>query len=117
MPTHEVLALYVDGPLAEHPRRLGPMLEHGTQVTLLLSDGSVADITLCLDCAQGLMPAMYPALWRSCIARSDLSLQLAHRSDNERRVAFTHLHSLWPIGQVGRRREAGEGRLTVDRRR
>ena len=115
-PVYEVREMYVEGPLAEHPRRIGPMLEHGTQVTMLLTDGSTADVTMCLTCAQALRPAMYPALWRACVERAALSLRLAGRSDNDRRVTLAHLRALWPMAQVGRRREAGDGLLKVDRR-
>src|SRR5574341_2292917 len=106
-PVYEVRDTWADGPLAGHPRRLGPMLDTGTQVTLLLSDGSQADVALCLDCARHLRPEFYSALWRACLRRQDLSLELAGRSMNERKAALAHLRARWPLGRVGHRREIG----------
>lgn len=113
---YEVYDRWTDGPLAGHPRRLGPMLEHGTQVEVLLSDGSTADIAMCLPCAQALVPEAYSALWRACVRRQNLSLQLAGRSANERKVAHAHLARLWPLALLRRRREVGDGVLGMDRR-
>lgn len=102
-------------PLDGHPIRLGAMLEHGTQIELLLSDGSEADVAFCLPCAMNLTPEMYPRLWRLCLDRMEIALGLAGRSDNERLAAMAKFDAVWPMAIVRKRREA-EGMLAVDRR-
>jgi len=98
-----------------HPVRLGAQLEHGTQVTFLLANGSEADVSLCRDCAGNLRPEHYREMWRACVLRGDVSLALAGRSANERRVAWATMLARYPIAQVRRRHEV-DGILAIDRR-
>lgn len=113
---YEVREVWTEGPLTGHPRRLGPQLDHATQVTFVLTDGSQADVTFCDDCARALEPAHYRALWLRIVERQDLSLTIAGRGDNDRRLSRTALLEKYPVGVVGRRREVGDGQLGVDRR-
>lgn len=104
-------------PLHGHPTRLGPMLEHGTQVTLLMSDGSEADVSFCLPCATHLTPATYQRAWLACVERGDLSAQVMRRSPNARVVAYARALAVWPMAVVRWRRVNEEGRAVLDRRR
>ncbi len=116
-PVYEIKAFRADSghPLDGHPVRVGPMLDHGTQVEFLLSDGSEIDVAMCFDCATSLRPAMYQRLWRACIDRQRIAMELAGKSPNEIAVALARLEAVWPIGLLRKRREA-EGMLVVDRR-
>lgn len=114
---YEVREYWGEGLLAGHPRRLGRMQEHGTQVTFLLSDGSEADVTFCIDCALRLEPEDYAAAWEACVERTDLSARVASWSPNQRTAAIAHLMGLWPVAVVRRRREGAEPQtLIMDRR-
>lgn len=117
--TYDAVAYCVDegSPLHGHPVSVGRQKVSGTLVVFLLSNGSTADISFCLDCAQALTPADYPALWTCCCNRSRLSLQLAERSLNEQKVKDAAFCALWIMARVGKCRESVDpGVLMVDRR-
>lgn len=99
------------------PRRVNRPLPRATQVMLLLSDGSIADITFCIDCANELRPAHYMAVWNACTDRLALSLRLAGRSANEQKAHLAAAAAVWPIAMAGKRCEGLEpGSLLIDRR-
>lgn len=116
-PAYEVLVTrdQPGHPLDGAPKRRGAMLDAGTQVEFLMSDGAEADITFCTTCAANIEPAHYQPIWRACIAAAEVQLRLAGKSDNERVAALAALMAIWPMALVRRRHEA-EGTLTVDRR-
>lgn len=105
-----VLETIPAGPLAGHPRRLGPPTAAWTQVEWLLSDGSEADVECCVDCAASLTPADYGPLWRACVARSVLSFQAQGRwPSTAARLAITRLMQTRPMAvRLWRRLRPGE---------
>ncbi len=108
-----------DGPpeFAGTPRRISRPLESATQVMFLMSDGSIADVTFCIECAGQLRPEHYSAVWGACADRLLLSLRLAKRSDNECKAHLAASMAVWPIGVAGKRCEGVEpGSLMIDRR-
>jgi hypothetical protein len=113
---YEVRDTFAEGPLAGHPRRLGPMLDHGCQVTFQLADGALADVACCVDCANALTPADYQAIWDRVVERVALSSRLARQSDNQRRATITAYRRRYPVAVVGRRCESEPGVLALDRR-
>ena len=114
---YEVKQTWEEGPLAGSPRRLGQMLENGCQVELLMSDGSEADITFCIDDANAITPADLPAIWAACLDHLDLVLQLSGKSDNERRAHVAAAMRVYPVAILRKRREGTQpGMLMVDRR-
>lgn len=92
------------------------MLDTGTQVEVLLNDGSFADLAFCRPCADEFRPEHYRRAWLALVDRGDVSLRLAGRSENAQRHARAAYLRQWPIAVV-RRRRAVEGILVVDRRR
>ena len=104
-------------PLDGHPRRVGPMLESGTQVEVLLNDGSYADLAFCRPCADEFRPETYRRAWLALVERGDVSLRLAGRSETARRAARAAMLSQWPVATLRRRRVGEEGIPVVDRRR
>ena len=72
-------------PLDGHPTRVGPMLDSGTQVEVLLNDGSVAHLTFCRPCADEFRPATYHRAWLALVDRNDVSMRLSGRSENAQR--------------------------------
>lgn len=116
---YEVLETYPsDDPFVPNePRRLGAALECHTQVEFLLSDGSEADVSFCVTCAEKLRPADYPRVWDACCVRGDVDNQRAGRSLNARKVAWARLQHVWPLGVLRWRRHApASGLMVVDRR-
>ena len=114
---YEVKQTWEEGPLAGSPRRLGPMLEHGCQVELLMSDGSEADITFCVTDATAITPDDLPAIWSACLDHLDLVLQLSGKSDNERRAHVAAAMRAYPVAILRKRREGVvPGMLVIDRR-
>lgn len=111
-----------DSPLHGTPVRLGPMLERGCQIELLMSDGSEASIACCLDCAGAITPADYQRIWETCIDAADFYSR--GRSTNERAFLLRQQMAVWPIALVRKRRESpgawgvptGPGGLVIDRR-
>lgn len=114
---YEILECHVGGPLDGHPKSLGPQRECGTQIEFLLSDGTEADITCCIDCAGRLLPQDYQSIWEAIIDRVDLSCRLAKQSENERRRAVAQYTRIWPVALLRCRVVDPEtNSLRVDRR-
>ena len=114
---YQVLGVQETGPLAGHPNRLGPMLECGVQVEFLLSDGSEADVTCCVECAKTLTPEDYQRVWETCLARGIQSFEVAGRPRREMLAAMLPLFQLWPVAVKLWRREAPEiNRLVLARK-
>lgn len=99
---------------AGRPGALGPMKECGTQIGMLLSDGSVCDLTFCRSCAGQLAPADYAGLWRAILAATETDL--AGQSPNTIRERLGRLSGLWPLGPIYQRRLLLDGRIELDRR-
>lgn len=98
------------------PTILGSQLECGTQVEFLLSNGSEAGVTFCLDCANALTPADYGLVWQTCL-EANLRV-LARRPRNQIIAALNSYGPLWIVAKVRKRRESGQPdrQLVVDRR-
>ena len=95
--------------------RVGPMLEHGTQVELLLSDGSCAHLDFCVECADRFGPADYQAAWDAVLDATALSL--ASRRPNEQRRGLLGMMRVWPLAVLRwRRQDPATGDLVLDRR-
>lgn len=105
-----------EGPMKGHPVRVGPQLECWTQIEFLLSDGTEADITFCIDCAKKVKPEHYQVIWGACIDRFNMGFSISNRSANERKAGLLHLMRIYPIALLRLRRVDQEGRLVVDRR-
>lgn len=104
-----------DSPRHGHPCRLGPMLEHGTQIVFQMSDGSEGAVAFCVTCAGRLTPGDYPAVWH--LIRESNALSLADRPRNEQIESHQHFEALYPVAVLCWRREDQEaGRLMIDRR-
>lgn len=97
------------------PLAIGAAEEHQTQIEFLLSDGSEADVTFCLECAGEVRPEHYPAIWRACI--DAFAAELGGRSPNERTAKLAAYQQKWIVGQLRKRRHDPEsGQIVVDRR-
>jgi hypothetical protein len=116
---YEILEVRVEPghPMDGWPLRMGRPLDHQTQIELLMSDGSEADILFCLACAKKVTAVDYMAIWQACIEANDLVLSVAGRSENERKMHRAKMMAIWPV-TVGllRRHDATTGLLIVDRR-
>lgn len=100
-----------------HPQRVGAMKPEGTQIELLMSDGSAINVTFCIECAQAVTPAVYGVIWRLCIERTLLSLRAAGRRENDLRMQNLGMTRLYPVALLRKLREGVEaGTLVVDRR-
>ena len=118
-PVYEILETSSD----DEPRRLGLMQAHGTQVELLLSDGSVAHFDFCGDCAARLQPEHLAAVWETNVARTDEFCRLAGRREAQRRAMVRAVARVFPVGVTRWRRQdramigvVPDG-LVLDRRR
>lgn len=122
-PTYDILETIVAGPRAGEAGRVGLMLESGTQVEVMLSDGSVCHFDMCVECATALQPEHLAALWATNVARVDELCRLAGRRENQRRAQVRHVARLFPVGVTRWRRQDRElvgvvpDGLVVDRRR
>lgn len=95
--------------------RLGAMLDSGTQVEFLLSDGTCAHLDMCVDCATALQPEDYLAAWDAVLDRTAERLRDAR--PNERRRKLGRLARVWPMAVLRwRRQDPATGRIVVDRR-
>ena len=95
--------------------KLGPMLETGTQVEFLLSDGSSAHLDFCVEDAMRLQPEDYLAAWDAVLDRTE-ELATALRP-NERQRAIQQAARLWPIAVLRwRRQDPSTGQVVIDRR-
>jgi hypothetical protein len=104
-----------DSPLLNHPIRVGPMKEHGTQIEFLLSDGSQADISCCVDCAAAIRPEDYQTIWQAVIDRAVISLR--DRPANERRRLLAQYTRIFPLALLAWRRPHGDWpQMVLDRR-
>ena len=101
-PMYEIRETHPGG----RPKKLGPMLESGTQVEFLLSDGSEVALSFCRPCADALTPADYQPIWERVIAAADPT----HPG------GAPLLRTKWPVAQVRRRREVAPGVVGMDRR-
>lgn len=91
------------------------MLDHGTQVEFLLSDGTEADVTFCVDCAGQLAASDYHPLWSAVIEVTDRLLKF--HSSNDRRRGLSRMQRQWPLAVLRWRRESPvTGAMVVDRR-
>lgn len=94
---------------------LGRMLDSGTQVECLMSDGSCVHIDMCVGCAMRLEPEDYLAAWEAILDRTEVYAQ--RRRPNERQRAIQHLARLWPMAVLRwRRQDPTTGALVIDRR-
>jgi hypothetical protein len=95
--------------------RLGPMLDEGTQVEMLLSDGSCVHLDFCVGCASKLTPDDYLDAWEAVLDRTEE--RLATTRPNERQRKVQHLARLWPMAVLRwRRQDPATGRIVPDRR-
>ena len=122
-PVYDVLERFVSGPCIGEASRLGAMEEHGTQVEIKLSDGSVAHFDFCVDCATKLRPEDLRAVWETHVARTDEFARQAGRRENQRRAMVRAAARVFPVGVTRWRRQDREkiglvpDGLVVDRRR
>ena len=103
-------------PLAGEARRIGLMLDTGTQARFLLSDGSTVDLTFCLPCVEGLKFVDYGPLWQAVIDRNDLALAVAARSPAIRAHARATMAAVFPLAVLARARLSPDGLRILDRR-
>lgn len=114
---YEIRSVYdAPHPLAGHPKALGPPLPNQTQVRFLLANGTTADVAFCLDCAAALEPDDFWPIWRACVARNDLALKLAGRSETVRRADWLAMSEWFPLAIVARRTASPDGLPMMDRR-
>ena len=99
---------FVSGPCVGEASRLGAMQEHGTQVEIKLSDGSVAHFDCCVDCATNLRPEHLWAVWETHVARTDEFARQAGRRDNQRRAIVRAAARVFPVGVLRWRRQDRE---------
>lgn len=122
-PTYDVLETFAEGPRAGEPSRLGLMTPEGTQVEIMLSDGSVAHFDFCVECATKLIPENLAAVWDTHVARTDECARLAGRRDNQRRAMVRAAARVFPVGVIRWRRQDREligavpDGLVIDKRR
>lgn len=122
-PTYEILETFVEGPRAGEARRVGPMLPHGTQIEIMLSDRSVAHLDLCLDCAAHVQPEHLLTMWDRVVDRTDDLARIAGRRDSQRRALVRQVARVYPMGAARWRRQDRDligvvpDGLTIDRRR
>ena len=123
LPTYDILETMTAGPRAGEAGRVGLMLESGTQVEILLSDGSLCHFDMCVECATHLGPGDLAALWTTHVARINALCRIAGRRENQRRAIVRAAARLWPVGVTRWRRQDRElvgvvpDGLVVDRRR
>src|SRR3990167_10310951 len=82
-PVYDVREVFGPGPLEGEPSRVGLMTEEGTQVEILLSDGSVCHVDFCVPCATHLRPEDLWTVWQKNVERTDELERLAGRRDNQ----------------------------------
>lgn len=122
-PVYDILETIVEGPQAGEAARLGLMQEHGTQVEIMLSDGSVCHFDFCVECATHLRPEDLAAVWGTHVSRTDEFCRLANRRENQRRAHVRTQARLFPVGVLRWRRQdraligVVPNGLVVDRRR
>lgn len=122
-PVYDVLERFVSGPCVGEASRLGAMEAHGTQVEIMLSDGSVAHFDFCVECATRLRPEDLWAVWDTHVARTDDFARQAGRRDNQRRAMVRAAARVFPVGVLRWRRQDREkiglvpDGLVIDRRR
>ena len=124
-PTYDIRETIAEGPLAGQPARVGLMLETVTQVELMLSDGSVCHVDLCITCATDLRPEHLLALWETNVRCTDEMAKIAGKRDSQRRAEVRRAARLYPVGVVKWRRQdrdlamtrAVPDGLVIDRRR
>lgn len=88
------------------PRKIGRMLETGTQVDFLLSDGSEVSLTLCRPCADALTPEDYQPLWARIIEAADPT----HPG------GAPYLAMRFPVARLRRRYSPEPGKVVIDPR-
>lgn len=100
----EVIEFFPPGhPLDGRARRLGPPLECAERVTLLLTDGTTADVTVCADCQD----IDLAHLWRECLGAfrfEEDNRQALGVHPNPGVITFlNHVMQQVPVGVLGRR--------------
>lgn len=64
-PVREIVSKHTEGPRKGDPKQLGKWFDNGYRVTFLLSDGSIADITLCKECLDGGIENIFDEIWKA----------------------------------------------------
>lgn len=124
-PVFDVLETIAEGPLAGQPARIGLMNDAGTQVEVMLSNGSIAHVAMCVPCATNLQPESLLPLWQTNIARTDAMARIAGKRDSQRRAEVRRVARLYPVGVIRWRRQdrdlavsrAVPDGLVIDRRK
>lgn len=124
-PVYDILETFAAGPCAGEAARVGLMQEHGTQVELMLSDGSICHFDFCVDCATNLQPEHLLDLWETHVRRTDEFARIAGRRNVQRRAIVRAAARVFPVGVVRWRRQDRElatlravpDGLVIDRRR
>lgn len=121
-PVYEILETFAAGPREGDARRVGLMQEHGTQVEILLSNGSISHFDFCVDCAAKLTPANLWDVWQRNVERVEDFTRVGHR-EAQRRAILRAVARVYPVGVLRWRRQDRErvgavpDGLVVDRRR
>lgn len=111
--------------LAGEPRRVGRMLDCGTQIEFMLSDGSLHPLTFCLDCSATILPDDYPAIWDTVVSAWERSITNDHReaigakpwTDEQREKYRRRFYPLWIVGRLWNRTVDDEHKnVKMDRR-
>lgn len=107
-PVYDILETFAEGPRYGEARRVGLMQEHGTQLEILLSDGSICHFDFCVPCAAEVRPEHLWEIWQRTIERAADLAQLAGRRDAQQRMLVRAMARLRPVGVLGRRRQDRE---------
>ena len=122
-PTFEIRETFVEGLRAGEARRVGPMLPDGTQVEIMLSDGSACHFDFCVACATNLRPDDLWKVWDTNVQRTDEFCRIAGRREPQRRAIVRAAARVFPLGVVRWRRQDQDmigvvpDGLVIDRRR
>lgn len=122
---YDVLETFAEGPCAGENARVGLMKDDGTQVEVMLSDGSVAHFDMCVSCAMNLQPEYLLAMWDTHVRRTDDFARLAKKRDAQRRAEVRAAARVYPVGVIKWRRQDRElamqravpDGLVIDRRK
>lgn len=122
-PVYDILETFAAGPRDGEARRVGLMLEHGTQLEILLSDGSACHFDFCVACATNLTPENLWDVWQRNVERVEAFARMAGRREVQRRAIMRVVARVYPVGVLRWRRQDRElvgavpDGLVVDRRR
>lgn len=128
-PVREILATFKDGsgPLAGTPSRVGDLLEHGTRVRFLTASGTYVDLEFCVDCANALTPADFPAIWEAVLEYEDAvgrhrgphaadGVTLLPKPENQRKLWLAKLSSTFLLGRAAAFVDTPDGARRLDAR-